>query len=240
MIVQNLTTCLRVANQDGVTHEFHALWLRETTTDAMFRDPKTGHKLQDAAALPLDLAILEVIEIGSELELRFSDGHRARYSFDALRRAVEQPFPPDLIGEPVLWNARLARLPWHDLGALQADPGCIAALLDDVARLGFSLVRGIPPVDQGSRQFLDLIGYTRITNNGDIEDIEALGHNAYDLSMTSRALEPHVDNPYRDPQPGYTTLHCLRNDAAGANLPSWTGSTSPRRSGTSDPSCSTR
>lgn len=28
-------------------------------------------------------------------------------------------------------------------------------------------------------------------------------------------LEPHADNPYRVPQPGFTLLHCLRNDAKG-------------------------
>ena len=30
-------------------------------------------------------------------------------------------------------------------------------------------------------------------------------------------LEPHCDNPYRVPQPGYTLLHCIRNDAQGGD-----------------------
>ena len=33
--------------------------------------------------------------------------------------------------------------------------------------------------------------------------------------MTPRALEPHTDNPYRIPQPGYVLLHCIENSAEG-------------------------
>ncbi len=120
------------------------------------------------------------------------------------------------MGEKLLWDASLGIPRWHELESLRADPQKLLALLSDLARVGFALVRHVPAVNQGSREFLDLIGYTRMTNNGDIEDIKALPRGQhYDLSMTPRALEPHVDNPYRIPQPGYTTLHCLRNDAEG-------------------------
>lgn len=198
--------------------EYHAFWLRESSTDAGFRDPKTGHKLQDADEIPLDVRIKNVSkgEDGDDLVIQFSDGHVSNYSLDKLRHAAEQPFTQELVGEKQPWNASLNPLPWHDLAGLKADQSQVLALLNDIARLGFALVRSIPAVSQGSREFLDLIGYTRLTNNGDIEDIKALGKgDAYDLSMTPRALEPHVDNPYRTPQPGYTTLHCIRNDAEG-------------------------
>lgn len=216
MTVQNFGTKLRVSGQDGFTHEFHAFWLRESSTDPAFRDPKTGHKVQDADLIPLDVKITDVKNGGDTLDLQFSDGHRSSYSLDKLRCAAERPFTQELVGEKVPWNASLSPLPWHELDALKADPKNVLALLNDLAKLGFALIRGVPPVDQGSREFLNLIGYTRITNNGDIEDIKALGQGEhYDLSMTPRALEPHVDNPYRVPQPGYTTLHCIRNDAEG-------------------------
>ena len=47
-------------------------------------------------------------------------------------------------------------------------------------------------------------------------DVKAIA-NAYDLTMTPRHLEPHSDNPYRDPVPGYILLHCLENDADGGD-----------------------
>jgi len=216
MMVQNLGTQLRVSDQDGFSHDFHAFWLRESSTDPTFRDPKTGHKLQDADLIPLDVKLTDVKNGGDTLDVQFSDGHSSTYSLQKLRRSVEQPFTQELVGEKQPWNASLKPLPWYELAALKADQKNVLALLNDLARLGFALVRGIPAKDQGSREFLDLIGYTRITNNGDIEDIKALGQGEhYDLSMTPRALEPHCDNPYRVPQPGYTTLHCIRNDAEG-------------------------
>ncbi|SEE29475.1 gamma-butyrobetaine dioxygenase [Rhizobiales bacterium GAS188] len=216
MDVENLGTRLSLADADGFNHVFHAFWLRESSSDPAYRDPKTGHKLQDADLIPLDVKIADVKNGGSDIEIAFSDGHRALYSLGKLREAAQHPFTQELVGLKQPWNASLKTLPWYGLGALKADPKRILAMLNDLARLGFVLVRGIPTVDQGSREFLNLVGYTRITNNGDIEDIKALGTGeAYDLSMTPRALEPHVDNPYRYPQPGYTTLHCIRNDAEG-------------------------
>ena len=109
-------------------------------------------------------------------------------------------------------------MPWYEQSALESDPKTLLALLNDIVRLGFALVRGIPAEHNGMACFIDLIGYMRITNNGGIEDIKALPDGkVYDLSMTPRALEPHCDNPYRVPQPGYTLLHCIRNDAQGGD-----------------------
>jgi gamma-butyrobetaine dioxygenase len=216
MTVENLGTRLRVSYPDGFSHEFLAFWLREASTNEQFRDPGTGHKLHDADELPLDVAIARVVENGKEIELEFSDGHRSGYSLRTLREAAEHPSTQELIGTKQPWNASIAPLPWYEQDKLASDPQELLRLLNDIARLGFVLVRGIPPIPSGMAQFIDLIGYMRITNNGGIEDIKALGKGeVYDLSMTPRALEPHCDNPYRVPQPGYTLLHCLRNDAKG-------------------------
>jgi gamma-butyrobetaine dioxygenase len=38
---------------------------------------------------------------------------------------------------------------------------------------------------------------------------------ACDLAYTSLHLDPHTDNPYRQPVPGIQLLHCLVNDAQG-------------------------
>ena len=55
-------------------------------------------------------------------------------------------------------------------------------------------------------QLAGLMGPIRITNWGGMADVKAIP-NAYDLTMTPRHLEPHSDNPYRDPVPGYILLH---------------------------------
>lgn len=205
---------LQLIGPEGTPRDFHALWLRENSRSEDFRDPITGHKLQDAAALPLDLHIVEASERTGEVDLRFSDGHRASYSTAALQEARDHLFPQELVGEKTLWSASLDPLPWHELASLRADPQNLLAFLADIACFGFGLVRGVPIAPDGMKQVTDLIGYLRWTNSGGIADVKSMAE-AYDLSMTPRGLEPHVDNPYRLPQPGYTLLHCLENDAEG-------------------------
>jgi gamma-butyrobetaine dioxygenase len=216
--VENLGSRLRLSDEAGIAHEFHAFWLRESSTNPEHRDPNTGHKLRDAEDIPLDVKISQVSERPGELELLFSDGHRASYPLTRLRQAAQRPFTEELVGQKVFWNASLKPLPWYQQTELESQPQVVLELLNDIARLGFALVRGIPAQANGMARFIDLIGYMRMTNNGGIEDIKALPDaQVYDLSMTPRALEPHCDNPYRVPQPGYTLLHCIRNDAQGGD-----------------------
>jgi gamma-butyrobetaine dioxygenase len=216
MDIQHTASRLRLRDSDGFAHEFHAFWLRESSNDPQHRDTRTGHKLKDADQIPLDVAIVAVERNADNLALHFSDGHRAQYSLAGLRRCAEEPFTQELLGKKQLWNASLNPLPRYPLRELQTNSRTLLRLLDDIARLGFVLVEDVPAELDGMARFIELLGYMRITNNGGIEDIKAVPDNrVYDLSMTPRALEPHVDNPYRVPQPGYVLLHCLTNDAEG-------------------------
>ena len=216
MKISNTPTRLTLSDAAGFSHVFTSFWLREASTNPEHRDPGTGHKLKDADQIPLDVSITATEQNGDALTLQFSDGHRAVYSLAKLRERAEHPFTQELLGEKQLWNASLSPLPRYPLAQLQSDPRALLRLLDDIARLGFVLVEGIPEELDGMARFIELLGFMRITNNGGSEDIKAVGTGkVYDLSMTPRALEPHVDNPYRVPQPGYVLLHCLSNDAEG-------------------------
>jgi len=216
MNIQSTGSRLTLSDSDGFSHTFTAFWLREASANPEHRDLRTGHKLTDADKLPLDVAIATVQHSGNVLTLGFSDGHSATYSVKRLRQLAERPYTEELLGERRLWDAKLSPLPRYPLATLQSDPGTLRGLLDDIAELGFVLVEDIPAELNGMSSFIDLIGFMRITNNGAIEDIKAVAaEKVYDLSMTPRALEPHVDNPYRVPQPGYVLLHCLSNDAEG-------------------------
>lgn len=93
---------LRLSDTDGFAHEFTAFWLREASTNPEHRDVRTGHKLKDADRLALDVMVVSVQENGDALALQFSDGHSAEYSLRALRRAAEQPYTHELLGEKKL------------------------------------------------------------------------------------------------------------------------------------------
>ncbi len=207
---------LEMSDGDSFKHIYSALWLRESSNSEDFRDPKTGHKIGNGDLLPLDITITKADVEDDNLLLNFSDGHQSEFALEWLQERVIAPFSQELIGKKTLWGSNLDPLPWYSLQELKNDQSAVLAALNDVARSGFILVRDMPLELNGMQEFIDLIGYMRVTNNGAIEDIKAVPPaQAYDLSMTPRALEPHTDNPYRIPQPGYVLLHCIENEADG-------------------------
>jgi gamma-butyrobetaine dioxygenase len=208
---------LEVIWSDGKSFVFHTLWLRERSFEPSNKDPATGHRVQEAALLPLNLSIVRTKLDGKNgVSIDFSDEHSCRYDFDDLRHCVDRPLPDDLVGERLLWDANIDPLPWYQYEDLRSSPFCLLELLNSLATLGFALVRGMGTHENELAAFAALFGPIRETNWGRIADVKSIA-NGHDLSMTSRALEPHVDNPYRLPGPGYIFLHCLENSAEGGD-----------------------
>jgi len=204
---------------DRLVQQLHPLWLREQAPDPASRDSHSGQRLLDAWSLPLDLKVEEARPVSSgDLELRFSDGHRTCFPLMDLRAAVhersgEKPLVPP--GQAT-WKVADAPRSEADLAELEEQPSALLAALKALHRNGFLLVRGLPQEMDGVERFARLVGPLRETNWGRIADVKALPE-AFDLTMTSRGLEAHADNPYRDPVPGYVLLHCLANDAEGGD-----------------------
>jgi len=190
----------------------HPVWLRERLPDAGVLDPQTGQRLQEAAETPTDLRVTAAEPDGT---IAFSDGFATRLPAGWLAGAIA---PQPAQGRHVHWDGTLdpAQFPAADLGDVRDDPAALAALLEGLDAYGFAVVRGVPIELDGGLDFANLLGPIRITNWGGMADVKAIP-NAYDLTMTPRHLEPHSDNPYRDPVPGYILLHCLINDADGGD-----------------------
>lgn len=215
-VVEGEPRQLKVKWADGFEHTFHPMWLRERSFDPSNKDPATGHRLEEVAFFPLDLSIDETNHSNGVVTLSFTDGHRTEYALDDLRAVAENPLPDDLIGKKRFWDGSLDPLPWFEFDELKEDAQHLLDLLSMLAELGFVLVRGTPAEADGLTDFTDLFGYIRYTNSGGVADVRSVAQ-AYDLSMTARGLEPHVDNPYRLPSPGYTFLHCVENSAEGGD-----------------------
>lgn len=197
-------------DHQGQRHEFAALWLRERSPDDKTRDPYTGQRLIEAAELPLDLSI-EAAEVdGRRLNLRFSDEHHTTFEIAALFDEQGGDSPQRL------WDAAGALSPEADFSTALEDDATLLAMLEALHHNGFVIVSGVPAHVEGMRPLIDRIGPLRHTNWGGIADVKSVA-DAYDLTMTQRGLEPHTDNPYRDPIPGYIWLHCLTNAAEGGD-----------------------
>jgi len=214
-------------------HRLDALWLRERLPDAETLDPQTGQRLIEAAELPLDLSLTQADVQDERLVVAFSDGHRGSITIDELEDAVRCQRSDDNASR-VYWDSTLATPPQASFKqALESDPALLD-LLDQLHRFGFVRVTDVPVSEDGMQPLIDRIGPLRRTNWGGIADVKSVA-NAYDLTMTQRGLEPHTDNPYRDPIPGYIWLHCLTNAADGGDSTLVDGFEAARRLRQQDP-----
>ncbi|WP_251977907.1 2-trimethylaminoethylphosphonate dioxygenase [Salinicola avicenniae] len=195
---------------DNREHHLQALWLRERAPDPETLDPRTGQRLIEAAALPLDLHLLDAGCDGHHLAVTFSDGHEARFTLEALEITAESTPAHQH------WDASLETLPEADFEAAVADDEALRDMLESLERYGFVKVRGVPLEEEGMLPLVSRLGPLRRTNWGGIADVKSIAE-AFDLTMTQRGLEPHTDNPYRDPIPGYIWLHCLSNADSGGD-----------------------
>ena len=206
---------LRLEWSDGTSFSFHPMWLRERLDDGETLDARTRQRAIDAGLLALDIALTEAAKTDNgSLRLTFSDGKSGVVFCEDLRAAVQPLSEFDLIGSKELWDGTLPGFPKHRLEDVADQKERLLALLNDLARVGCVLVTGVPVEKNGILEFANLIGNIKLTNWGGVEDVR-VSTNAFDLTLTGRGLEPHVDNPYRYSTIGYVLLHCLHNSCAG-------------------------
>ena len=187
-----------------------ALWLRARSPDPAERDRITGQRLVNPHLLPDDLELTGARQVGTLLDLSFSDGFRCLYD------------PQELIDGAVLhegcpaarpWKSDLAPSPvyqWPDLAhdAVQYRAGT------DLIELGFALVHDTPTPPDSILAIARRFGYVRDTNFGTYFEVYSRPDST-DLAYRPIALGPHTDNPYRTPVPGLQLLHCLQNETSG-------------------------
>jgi len=192
------------------------LWLRERSREPDQLDAYNRQRLYNNAELPLDLAVTAIEELAPGLlTVTFSDGHRAR--FEAAWLAEEAQIAPGHDGLPArrAWRGDLKPVPkvsWTDTAGPAAQREACEAFLS----LGFVVLTGVPNVPGTVLEVGRRFGYVRDTNFGPVFDVRS-EPKAIDLAYTGLALAPHVDNPYRTPQPGIQLLHCLVNDTSGGD-----------------------
>jgi gamma-butyrobetaine dioxygenase len=149
-----------------------------------------------------------------QVAIGFSDGFAATVPEIWFDEKAEWKPAIDLPADITLWDSSLDPLPLGSFDTIRRSDAALATFLAALHTYGFAIARGVPTYLDGALDFASLIGPIRHTNWGGLADVKAIA-DAYDLTMTPRHLEPHSDNPYREPIPGYILLHCLRNDAEG-------------------------
>jgi gamma-butyrobetaine dioxygenase len=205
---------LQLRRIDGSVTPIHPRWLRERLDGPEYVDQSLGQRFYDPSDLAEDVAVTEVTEQAPGVwAVRFSDG--AAGSFGAARLIAEAELGPANTGLPprVSWTGSLSPMP---IVPWQPNPSDAALLrmTETFLRYGFVILRGVPTAHATVMDVADAFGFARDTNFGKLFDVRSIP-NPDDLANTGIFLDPHTDNPYRDPIPGVQLLHCIANRTSG-------------------------
>jgi gamma-butyrobetaine dioxygenase len=205
---------LTIELANGERFALHPIWLRERCRDGKSMDLRTEQRLHDPSDLDLQLSLIAVAEPeAGRFRIRFSDGHEAEFlSRDILAEAA-LPLGSFDLPLPRLWNAATGQVRRFSWGS-KPDDAKLNEWLVQFLELGFIVFTGVPTRAQTIFEVAETFGFTRVTNFGALFEVRSTAE-ASDLAYTSLPLDPHTDNPYRDPVPGVQLLHCLVNETSG-------------------------
>src|SRR5262245_35393841 len=192
---------LAIELDDGRLFPLHPIWLRERCRDPRSMDLRTGQRLHDPSDLDPNLAVASVSEPArGRYRVRFSDGHESEFmGRDLLDEAALAPADHD-VPAPRLWNAAtgvVRRFAWSG----EPEDRLLREWLTQFLETGFVVFTGVPTEPRSLLRIGHAFGFTRETNFGELFDVRSTAE-ATDLAYTSLPLDPHTDNPYRDPVPG--------------------------------------
>ncbi|HLY58947.1 MAG TPA: TauD/TfdA family dioxygenase [Stellaceae bacterium] len=205
---------LELVRDDGTRIAIHPLWLRERCRDAALLDARTEQRLYNPSDLDPALQITDIAgSAESGWRIAFSDGTRDVFAERDLLAELDPARDPVSLPARITWSATLSPLPraaWTDT----AEPEATRRVLEDFLAYGFVILTGVPRREGMVLEVGRRFGFPRETNFGALFDVRSVPQ-ANDLAYTGLALDPHTDNPYRDPVPGVQLLHCLVNESKG-------------------------
>ena len=152
---------------------------------------------------------------GDAVVVGWSDGSpEGRYSA-ALLAEVLGLAPADLPRRTWSAGSLPDPLPRHDHDAVVGTDDGLAAWLDDVATLGFGLVRGVPATAEAAERLARRVGYPRETIFGGMWRLSSEMTEHSDTAYSRTFLEPHTDSTYVPDAPGLQMFCCIERDGTG-------------------------
>jgi len=202
--------CIRFTWSDGFEAVVACAWLLDNAATA--RVSGSGQRLRSAASLAASGSLRAVGVTGDAVRLAF-EHETVEWTGDALRSHASAR---DLEQHVTLWphGADITARPIVPYDAYLADDCALRAALKDVVTFGLARLSGagtdLNELERTVRRF----GFIRETNYGRLFEVR-VEDNPDNLANTARALEPHTDNPYRDPAPTLQMLHAIRSSRDG-------------------------
>ena len=200
---------------DYNNQRFHYLWLRDHCPCSECRHP-SGQRILETWQLDADIKVesYEITETG--LEIRWAGPQQHLSHFTAQYLLANSYDKPQIPTENThTWGAELTgNLPSYDYNQVIARDDVKAQWLDAVTKYGIALLKNVPTEPGTILQVVDLFGYVRNTNYGELFEVISV-EQAVNLAFTPIPLSLHTDNPYRNPVPTLQLLHCLEKADRG-------------------------
>ena len=202
--------CVTFVWSDGFEAAFASAWLWDNAPV----DARVGvQRLKSALSLANAGAIRDVAVDGDTVRLEFAS-ETLEWSGAQLRASARHRC--DAPDERVLWPAGddIAVRPAISYEDYLRDDEALRSALADITEFGLvRLARAGTALDEVERT-VGRFGFVRETNYGRLFEVRVVA-DPDNLAFTARALEPHTDNPYRDPAPTLQLLHCIQDSGHG-------------------------
>jgi gamma-butyrobetaine dioxygenase len=194
---------------DGLTAEVSTAWLLDNAEPA--EADIGGHRGRPLRELDEAGPIENVAIQGDAVSFKLT-GETLRFAASRLRAFAEPRHPGTGSAGRVLWGtaAEIAGRAAIAVDDYLHDDRALERTLSDVKHLGLARLTGAGTAPGTVEKIVRRFGFIRETNYGRLFEVRVLTQPDH-LAYTNRALEPHTDNPYRDPAPTLQLLHCIRN-----------------------------
>lgn len=207
--------------ESGAIEELSAQLIRNSCTCLECRDAISGQRLTSIVELDPEVTIVEIKEVESSVNFTLSDGHHVTLETTVVEDMLLELVPLNWRSEgaKILWDEKNVPLEKFSFVEISTQNVNLYEMLDQLIAFGFAVVENIPIRDRALLELINLFGFTRITNYGEIFDVR-VENDPNNLAFTNLAIAPHTDNPYRDPVPTIQLLHCLEtsNDGGDSGL----------------------
>ena len=211
---------ITLTSDDGFSARFHAIWLRDNSLDENTRSRMNGQRRIMVSDIQHDLTIktasieenLLTLDFGSILgQLTYDPDWLREHAYDRRNTKQNGVLPEGAITWGASLNSRTVTEEFLDVST--TDQG-LHNWLDHVRTYGFAILSDGPTEPGSLLTVAELFGYVRETNYGRWFEVRT-EVDPNNLAFTNLGLQPHTDNPYRDPVPSLQILYCLENSAEG-------------------------
>ena len=210
-----------VVKANNKVARFHSIWLRDNSRDETTLSPQNQQKLITLNDIPKSLKISSLNLDGNEIELVFQPENK-KVSFD-VHWLLENNYDYKLANikkgwvndKIVLWDSDMSStLPSINFDKFIKSDFDLWKWLDKFLKYGFGKIIDGPEKQDTLFELVKRFGYVRETNYGRKFEVRSI-KNPSNLAYTSKGLEAHTDNPYRDPVPSLQILYSIENSATG-------------------------